>query len=437
MRWTAKAYGTMKCRRFRRSRCRCAQLPHRFATYETHPPLYFIQLRVWRAFHLRSLVKLRANSALWGSIGLLLAYLVGRTYGGEALGLLTMTLLALSPYHLAYSQEIRPYAMAVTISLAALLSLERRSWILLGFFWTAQLYTHYWGAFVVGAQALYGFWSFPSMRDRKALACALAAAGALFCLWLPMLVTQMKVSDQLSFWVPAFSVQNLVKVFLPYSGLIFNMASMVFYVHAKVWVLALFGFLFVFAFVIGLRRGPRAAVIWFTVGLLLPWILSYWKAGIFVWYRYPIHMLPAFILVAAAGFLAMRPVGLRVLLILLCLASQGWADWTYFTHWQKANPKAVVAYVHHLRDARTIVIRPAYFADLYNFYDGGATSTLDENALDSADKRAALKGYHILLLAFDVPSDPIADALLREFKVASATYFPGASHLGITVYELR
>src|SRR5580658_9574482 len=54
---------------------------HRFATYETHPPLYFLQLRLWRALHFRSLVKLRANSAFWGSLSLFLAYLVGRQFG--------------------------------------------------------------------------------------------------------------------------------------------------------------------------------------------------------------------------------------------------------------------------------------------------------------------------------------------------------------------
>ena len=45
----------------------------------------------------------------------------------------------------------------------------------------------------------------------------------------------------------------------------------------------------------GVRKGPRAAVIWLTLaGLLIPWLLSAWKASVFVWYRYPVHMLPAF-----------------------------------------------------------------------------------------------------------------------------------------------
>ena len=155
-------------------------MAHRYETYETHPPLYFLQLRLWAALQMRSLVKLRANSAFWGSLSLLLIYLVGRRYGGEGLGHLTMAFLALSPFHLAYSQEMRPYAMAVAISLAALLALENESWILLGFCWTAQLYTHYWGAFVVFAQAVYGLWRYP--LERKTI---FIAAGSAALLWLP------------------------------------------------------------------------------------------------------------------------------------------------------------------------------------------------------------------------------------------------------------
>jgi hypothetical protein len=147
-------------------------------------------------------------------------------------------------------------------------------------------------------------------------------------------------------------------------------------------------------------------------------------------------MLPAFVMLVAAGLLAIRSRALSLGLVLIVMGSQVWGDWTYFQGWQKANPKAVVAYIHRLRQTDTLVIRPSYFADLFNFYDLGTTSVLDEHLLDDPDKRAALRGRKILFVAFDVPSDPVGDALLREFKPVSARYFPGTAHLGITVYEL-
>jgi hypothetical protein len=48
-----------------------------------------------------------------------------------------------------------------------------------------------------------------------------------------------------------------------------------------------------------------------------------------------------------------------------------------------------------------------------------------------------LRGRHVIFLAFDVVSDPVGEALLKEFHQTSATLFPGLAHLGITVYELE
>jgi mannosyltransferase len=409
----------------------------RFATYETHPPLYFLQLKVWRAMGLRSLVKLRANSAFWGSLSLILIYMVARLYGGETAGLLGLGLLSLSPFHLAYSQELRPYAMAMAISLGALFTLERRSWVLLGFLWTALLYTHYWGAFVVLAQAVYGWTTARSENDKKAVLASAGAAALLFAPWLPILRAQLGVVNGLAFWVPAFSVANLGKVFLAYAGLLFNMASWTFYLRTTIWVLVIIGIAFAGVFVKGIVSGPRAAIWWLAVGLGVPWLLSLWKPAIFVWYRYPILMLPAFAILVAAGLLGIKPRAIQILVTVMLLSSQIWGTWTYFHHWQKANPEAVVRYIHWLKKPATVVVRPSYFAALFGFYDQGTTPALDEHLMDSPTKRASLKGKDILLVAFDVPSDPVADAFLNEFETLTARYFPGTAHLGITVYQLK
>jgi hypothetical protein len=439
------------------------QLIQRFETYETHPPLYFLQLKLWRVMGFRSLVKLRANSALWGSLSLFLIYLLGRRYGGENLGLLAAGFLALSPYHLAYSQEMRPYAMAIALALAGWLNLERivgaghrprpqsgfhiMPWTLISgrhgglplqvLLWTALLYTHYWGAFIVLAQVVYGIYASRSALHRKAILASAAAAGLIFSFWLPILFDQLGVIDRLAFWVSPFSVANLAKVFLAYTGLVFNMASGVFYLPARVWLIGLIGFSFAAALGMGLWRGPRAGLSWLLIGLGVPWLISYWKPTVFLWYRYPIHMLPAFVILVAAGLFAIKPRFLGVALVLVCLGSQAWGDWIYFHGWQKANPKAVVSYVHRLRQTNSLVVRPDYFGDLFQFYDQGTTPVIDEHVLDSPGKRAALHGRDVIFVAFDVPSDPIGDALLSEFKPASARYFPGAAHLGITVYELK
>jgi hypothetical protein len=418
------------------------QMIQRLETYETHPPLYFIQLKIWRALHGRSLVRLRANSALWGSLSLGLMFLLGRRYGGEPLGLLAMALLAVSPFHLAYSQELRSYAMAISIALAAWLNLEgvisneRKGLPLQVLLWTAQMYTHYWGIFVVLAQMTYGLWRAPR-EDRMKILAAGGVAGVFFSLWLPVLFQQMNVVDRLVFWASPFSIKSLAKVFLAFSGLYFNMASSVFYLPSTVGGFVGTGLVFAAALGLGFWRGPKMAVVWLVVGLGVPWILSAWKPTIFLWYRYTVHMLPAFAILVAAGLLAIRPRALGVCLVLVALGSQVWGDWTYFHGWQKANPKAVVAYVHRIRQSDSIVVRPSYFGELFNFYDLGTSRVIDEHLLDSPDKRVALRGHHAIFLEFDVPSDPVGDAIVGECNPVSATYFPGIAHLGVTVYELE
>ena len=64
-------------------------------------------------------------------------------------------------------------------------------------------------------------------------------------------------------------------------------------------------------------------------------------------------------------------------------------------------------------------------------------AVLDQDQFDSAKKRASLKDKRILLLAFDVPSDPITRAFLAEYRVISSKHFPGLARLGITVHKLR
>jgi len=437
----------------------------RFRTYETHPPLYFLQLRAWKALGNHSLVRLRANSAFWGCAGLLLLFGLARRYGGWPAALMTLALAALSPFHVAYSQEMRPYALAMAIAIAGMWLVEivvnggsgrgngedalfkkdlpcrslshSRLWFLaLTLCWTAQLYTHYWGAFVVGAQALYGVWRAPSAESRKKIVFAALISGALFCAWLPILVAQLRNMGAAQFWTPPFGVANLLKTFAAYCGLFFNMASWSFYLPTRLFVWVLIGLVFAASMIVGMRR-LRGPTVWLTAGLLVPWLVSYWARSLYVWYRYPTHMLPAFLLLVGAGLCALRPRAIAAVAISICLAANAWGCVFYFTRFQKANPKIVVTYIHHIRTPAAVVVRPIYFSDLFRFYDQETTRAVDEHLYDTPERRAMLRTKQVILVAFDTPQDDVADAFLHEYKIHSRQYFPGLAHLGITVYDLR
>ncbi len=68
---------------------------------------------------------LRLPSVLFGAASVPLLYLIGRDWFGHRVGLAAALLLALSPLHLYYSQEARPYAAVVCFALAAMVCLNR------------------------------------------------------------------------------------------------------------------------------------------------------------------------------------------------------------------------------------------------------------------------------------------------------------------------
>ena len=95
-----------------------------------HGPLYLLLLRGWiRAFGSAE-GPVRMLSALLGSIGLVLFYRLARRRLGEPVAVVALVLLALSGYHLWYSQEARNYALLFDAGLLAvpafLDELERR-----------------------------------------------------------------------------------------------------------------------------------------------------------------------------------------------------------------------------------------------------------------------------------------------------------------------
>ena len=125
-----------------------------------HPPLfYWLTLG---AIHLldENEFALRLPSLLAGIVSLPLLVTWGRVSRQPIAGLWAAFLLALSPFHLRYTQEARHYALLMMISVATYiflyLALTRgkwRWWLFFGLSTMANLYTHY-SAFLVLAAAI-------------------------------------------------------------------------------------------------------------------------------------------------------------------------------------------------------------------------------------------------------------------------------------------
>jgi 4-amino-4-deoxy-L-arabinose transferase-like glycosyltransferase len=164
---------------------------------DIHPPLYYLLLRAWIGVLGAGPVAVRLLSVLVGTATVPLLYLCGRRLLGERAGLLAAFLLAVSPFAVYYSQEVRMYGLVTLLGLAAVYFALRllaagpaqRAWgpwigyVLAG---VAALYAEYYAAFLLLALNIAVFWGWiRGRRPLKAWLAWLSAQAAVVALFLP------------------------------------------------------------------------------------------------------------------------------------------------------------------------------------------------------------------------------------------------------------
>jgi uncharacterized membrane protein len=127
------------------------------ASADHHAPLHFITIWCVRLFG-SSEFFLRAPSAIAGALTVLVIFFIAKEIWNEHAGLIAAALLAVSPYHILYSQEARMYGMAVLfVSLAVYMFLRSArtgrlsDWLLFGGTCALAFYTHFYTAFAIVA----------------------------------------------------------------------------------------------------------------------------------------------------------------------------------------------------------------------------------------------------------------------------------------------
>ncbi|MGQ9803974.1 MAG: glycosyltransferase family 39 protein [Anaerolineae bacterium] len=162
---------------------------------DVHPPLYFWLLWPWVRLAGESEFAARYLTVLVAMLTVAAMVPLGRWLGGRAVGTAALWLLALSRFHVWWSQEMRMYALAalcVTLSFyflaRAFSSRSRRDWAAWVGATVAALYTIYFSALLLVVQNLYVFIVGLRRADRWALWRRwLLAQGAALALWAPWL----------------------------------------------------------------------------------------------------------------------------------------------------------------------------------------------------------------------------------------------------------
>ena len=92
----------------------------RLTALDIHPPLYYALLSGWSKLFGLAPAALRLLSVTFGVLAVPVAYIVGKWLAGRRGGLVAALLLAINPFHVYYSQEIRMYGLMVLWSLLAI-----------------------------------------------------------------------------------------------------------------------------------------------------------------------------------------------------------------------------------------------------------------------------------------------------------------------------
>jgi 4-amino-4-deoxy-L-arabinose transferase-like glycosyltransferase len=182
---------------------------------DIHPPFYYVLLHFWMLLCGRGEAALRLFSVVIGALTIPLIYLVGRRLFDTRTAFLAALLLALSPFHVYYSQEVRMYAPVTLLGLASVYLMlrlleepnpphlpgegrgvspprvgeepgERSAWLGYVLATSLAMYTHYYAAFLPLFQTLFVLLHW--RRSRAILGRWLLAQVALLVLYVPWVV---------------------------------------------------------------------------------------------------------------------------------------------------------------------------------------------------------------------------------------------------------
>lgn len=189
-----------------------------------HPPLYYLVVHLLLRFHDSYLVP-RVVSAVAGSLCVPVLYALGTRLRGRGAGLVAAGLLAVSPFHIWYSQDARGYELAGLLVLLSYLALwialeqpRRVLWLAYAASTALALYSEYTTIFVLLPQAIL------YLRARRqtlgtALLLSWLGVGIAFLPWMgTLLLDAASISGQ--YWIPAPTTTSIVHTVLEFLGLL-------------------------------------------------------------------------------------------------------------------------------------------------------------------------------------------------------------------------
>jgi hypothetical protein len=192
------------------------------------PPLYYIILHFWINLFGDGEFVLRALSAFFGTASIPLIFIIGKRFYGLRTGLVSALLLAISPFHIWYAQEVRLFALSVFFSLGMVFifltaaeSMKKPLWWLFGMIIISllNLYLNYFSILLLLAASIFYLLAKKSNFIKTIIVFSLIV---LFCLPLFLIVWKQILEVNVNFWVER---PNLDMIYITLSNFLLGYSS--------------------------------------------------------------------------------------------------------------------------------------------------------------------------------------------------------------------
>ncbi len=350
------------------------------------PPFYNLLLHFWIILFGESEFAVRSLSVIFGILTILVVYFVGADLFNKRTALFSSLILAISPFHIAFSQDVKMYALLSFLGILSvyffyktLFSKKKNYWLIYFFVTTLMLYTHNWAIFLFIAENIFFLLVRKHTTNTKKYLLSQLFIVLCYIPWLPILFNQI-INSKIHVFLPLSDIYAIWAILAIYCGKVIRIGESLYDVgpFPSVIGISLYGLLFFLGLSIKGQEKVNKYYFWksreilllvcsFFLTISIPFLISF-KLPMFCT-RYTIIVFPLFCLFIGKGITGIRSFKLQALIILILVFIASFTLSKYYYSFVKSYDRELTNYVRqNVEENDFIVIAPNWIGATFEQY---------------------------------------------------------------------